>query len=238
MTENDINHLHNEMKPTACILVDGVKQRFYFNDTVFLVGDTEFEIEFNNKSQRTVVAVLTINGESLIGSPVIYNGHKVILKDYIFDKRKFLFVVYEIDSNDEDVKKAIKENGILSIEYYYERQIEKESIKPTHSESYNEGGSTVLFSLNTKNKNDSMISNNLPLTSENDLEEETGKIIKGSPSNETYASADIELDSINFDTQVIKLLPLSKKPNFIVCPQCQYQSNIEAFYCKECGHKY
>jgi hypothetical protein len=228
MIENNINQIYNDMKTIASILVKGVKQRFYFNDTVFLEGDTEFEIEFFNKSQRTVCPFLTINGDRLSKSPVIYNGQKFILKDFISDNRKFLFKVYEVDSNDEVVKEAIKENGIISIIYYYEKLIEKKIIKPIQSD--------FLREINEYPLGDQ--GDDLPKPSDTDLKEETGKIIKGSPSGVTYKSVEIELDYIDSETQIIKLLPFTKKPKFINCPQCQYKSKIEANYCEECGHKY
>jgi hypothetical protein len=243
--EININQISNNMKTIASILVKGVKQRFYFNDTVFLEGDTEFEIEFFNKSQRTVCPSLTINGESLSSSPVIYNGQKFILKDFISDTRKFLFKVYEVDSNDADVKEAIKDNGIISIRYYYEKVIEQKIIKQIHPESSEEIDYSPGISRKLTDDKDSRLyslppsSDDSPsVTSDMDLKEETGKITKGSPSGVTYKTVNIEIDYNDFETQIIKLLPFSKKPKFINCPQCQYKSKIEANYCEECGHKY
>ena len=207
------------MKTNASILVNGVKQKFYFYNTVFLESNTEFEIEFFNKSQRTVCPSLTINGEKLSRSPVIYNGQRFILKDFISDNRRLLFKVYEVDSNDEDVKEAIKENGIISITYYYEKTIVEK----------------IKHDLNADENVDYD-----PADADYDLpsQEETGKIMKGSPSGVSYNSIRINLDYSSSETQVIKILPLSKKPSSIICPQCQYRSRIDANYCEECGHNY
>lgn len=235
------------MNTIASILVNGVKQRFYFGNTVFLENDTEFEIEIFNKSQRTVCPSLTINGETLPHAPVIYNGQKYILKDYITDNRRFLFKVYQVDASDKDVKEAIKENGIISIEYYYEKSLERGNIKQDQKDSSKESDSNTSISdpegkisYSPKHADDTPEPDDyfFASPSEIDTNEETGKIMKGSPSGVTYNSVDIELDYNNFETQIIKLKPLSKKPKFINCPKCQHESKIEANYCEECGYKY
>jgi len=233
------------MKTTASILVRGVKQRFYFTDTVFLEDNTEFEIEFFNKSKKTAGAILTINGERLSRYPVIYNGQKYILKDFINDARKFLFKVYEVDSNDVDVKQAIEDNGVITIEYYYERPIEQKIIKQIQSESSPKRDSNVNYSIESIDDIDAV---NYSLADESDFshpetsdlhsKEETGKITKGSLSSANYKSVNIELDFTVLETQKIQILPFSRKPKFIKCSQCQYISNIEANYCEECGNKY
>jgi len=232
------------MKTIASILVKGVKQRCYYNDNVFLEGGTEFEIEFFNKSQRTVCPSLTINGEKLSSSPVVYNGQKFILKDFINNDRKLLFKVYEVDSNDEDVKNAIKDNGIISIIYYYEKLIQEKIIKPSMKEPSLLNEDEINFSIDLSLS--SNISDDLPESREGlppvpkeiNLKEETGKIIKGTPSGVKYKTVEIELDYNDSETQIIKLLPLSKKPKFINCPKCKNTSKIEANYCEDCGFKY
>ena len=240
------------MKTIASILVNGIKQRFYFGNTVFLENDTEFEIEIFNKSQRTVCPSLTINGETLSRGPVIYNGQKFILKDFITDNRRFLFKVYQVDASDKDVKEAIKENGIISIEYYYEKSLERGNIKQDQKDSSKESEAEQIFNSDSETiegKERSFAPKSADDTpepddyffaspSEIDTNEETGKIMKGSPSGVTYNSVDIELDYNNFETQIIKLKPLSKKPKFINCPKCQHESKVEANYCEECGYKY
>lgn len=233
------------MKTTANILVKGVKQKLYFNNTVFLEGDTEFEIEFFNKSQRTVCPSLTINGEQLSSSPVIYNGQKLILRDFISDNRRFLFKTYLVDTNDPDVTEAIKENGVILIKYYYEKRI----IVPPSKLSTEVDGYRIQESRSTIHKENpdesnsktfpkemSDILSDLPIEKED--KEETGKITKGSYSGVTYRSVNIELDYSEFETQIIKLLPLSKKPKLINCPECEYESKIDVNYCENCGYKY
>jgi hypothetical protein len=221
------------MNTVASILIKGIKQRFYFNDSVFLPNDTEFEIEFFNKSQRTVCPQITINGEMLGSSPVVYNGQKFILKDYIDDNRNLLFKVYEVDSDDEDVKKAIKDNGIISFKYYYEKLITKKISKTSTAEPSRK--------LEDEDRNDvdlDALTDFQPIAESMAVKHETGKIMRGSPSGVTYDRIQIHLDYDYFETQVIKLLPLSKKPKYISCPNCQNSSKIDANYCEVCGHQY
>jgi hypothetical protein len=227
------------MKTIASILVKGVKQRFYFTDTVFLPNDTEFEIEFFNKSQRTVCPAISINGEKLASSPVVYNGQKFILKDFIDDNRKLLFTVYEVDSNDEDVRKAIQDNGIISIKYYYEKLIKRIVPELPINEQSKEFDGKISYQsvdltddIRLKPTFSENLSDDLPLAIE------TGKIMKGSHSNVTYKTIKIDLDYNDFETQVIKLKPISTKPKFINCPKCRNTSKIDANYCEVCGHQY
>jgi len=219
------------METSASILVKGVKQRFYFNDTVFLPNDTEFEIEFFNKSSRTVCPDITINGEHLKSSPVVYNAQKFILKDFIEVNKKLLFRIYKVDANDEDVKKAIKENGVISIKYYYEK-IEKDTDRIFLSVDITSDISEDL------NKPIGGKPHYAPSLASSPKTMDTGKIMKGSDSGMKYKDIEIELDFSVFETQIIKILPESKKPGFFNCPKCNNSSKIDANYCEICGFKY
>jgi hypothetical protein len=206
------------MNTTASILVNSEKQRMYFGDTVFLNNNTEFEIEFFNKNSRTVCPSITINGEKLKRSPVVYNGQKYVLKDYIDVNRKFLFKIYEVESNNIKVSEAIKNNGIIEIKYFYEKK------------------SNEMFACNLDT-----FGNDDYSARERKLENgyiETGKIMKGSISSTKYNSIEIDLDSSFFETQLIKLLPVSRKPLFQDCSNCNESEKIDANYCSNCGHKF
>jgi hypothetical protein len=214
------------METSASIIINGVKQKIYMNNSVFLADNTEFEIEFYNKSSKTVCPAITINGEALTRYPVIYNGQKYILKDFISINKKFLFNTYMVD-NSEDSLNAIKENGIIDIKYYYEKLIinyAKEDIATTWDDIPTENDG-ILYD----------ISDYTPVVKH---EIETGKIVKGSLSGVKYNNVDIELDLNFFEHQIIKLLPLSVKPLIQKCPKCSHNSSIEDNYCSNCSHPY
>jgi len=234
------------MKTHASILVKGIKQRFYSGNTVYLSNGTEFEIEFFNKSSKTVCPSITVNGEGFKRSPVIYNGQKYVLKDFITIPRKLLFQTYMVDALDNEVQEAIKDNGIIRIKYYYEKEIKKHfPPKSLYSEyeadlpfGYRPRRESVHFQpKSSKNAEDSvhfMPSNNNDYSREKP-EFETGKIMKGSSSDIKYNSVKIDLDYSSSETQEIKILPLSKKPKTINCNRCDVVSNSEANYCSNCG---
>jgi hypothetical protein len=202
------------METTASILVNGRKQKMYFGDTVFLNDNTEFDIEFFNTSQKTVCPSVTINGESLTSSPVIYNGQKYVLKDFINDNRRFLFKTYTIDKLDPKALNAIKDNGIVAIKYYYEKiYIPSKTFYDTSEERIHSD-----FSM------DESI-------------EETGKIMRGSRTDTKYKTVNIQLDYSNFEEQIIKILPISKKPENHICSQCKTLNSIENNFCPNCGHR-
>lgn len=204
------------METVASILVNGVKQRFYPNNRVYLKNDTEFEIEFFNKSTRTVRASININGEQLRRNPVIHNGQRYVLRDFIDTPRRFLFHVYEVDSNNSDVKNAIRFNGLIEIKYYYEMKVEvhhppdgTQFAKVADETQYPEGSLT-----------------------------ETGKIMKGSFSDQKYTSVHLDWEKKCFGEQVIEILPISKKPKTLKCPNCELISKSDVNYCAKCGHSF
>lgn len=213
------------METYASILINGVRQKMYMTNSIFLADNTEFEIEFYNKSIKTVCPSITINGEALSSSPVIYNGQKYVLKDFISINKKFLFTTYKVD-NSEDSLNAIKENGIIDIKYFYEKQLS----------DYND----IRFSAKQKIHEDSLLADDLPCTDDiiGKQEIETGKITKGSTSNIQYKTINIDLDLSFFEHQIIKLLPLSAKPINQVCPECSHNSSINDNFCSNCSHQY
>ena len=58
---------------------------------------------------------------------------------------------------------------------------------------------------------------------------ETGRVEKGSYSNQRFTTIDLDIESWPFATEDIKLLPKSQKP--------VYKEDLEKLYCPECGRK-
>jgi len=200
----------------ASILVNGLKQRFYPDNIVYLKDNTQFLIEIFNKSTRTVIASITINGEQLKASPVIMNGQKYVLRDFIKVSRKFLFHVYEVDSNNIDVKNAIRNNGLIVIRYFYEKQIEQDE----------------------QNIVQRAIVADETIEDPSTFPSETGKILKGEISNQRYKTVSLDWERESFLEQIIQLLPISKKPKTLKCPKCGLISKSEVNYCAKCGHSF
>ena len=72
---------------------------------------------------------------------------------------------------------------------------------------------------------------------------ETGRIEKGSYSNQKLTNIDTEFECWPFKTETIKLLPMSRKPitsndlNKIYCSNCGRKLNQKYKYCPYCGAK-
>lgn len=70
---------------------------------------------------------------------------------------------------------------------------------------------------------------------------ETGRVEKGSVSNQTFKSASVDLETWAFHTINFKLLPLSQKPVEIVavyCTNCGRRARIKENFCPKCGTKH
>ena len=58
---------------------------------------------------------------------------------------------------------------------------------------------------------------------------ETGRVEKGGYSNQRFDTINLDIESLPFATEEIKLLPKSQKP--------VYKEDLEKLYCPECGRK-
>ena len=86
---------------------------------VYLNDGDEFQIQIFNDKDTEIGAKITVNGE-MIGNAylVIRPGERVWLDRYLNVARKLKFVTYEVNGNNEQVQKAIQNNGIVKVELY------------------------------------------------------------------------------------------------------------------------
>jgi hypothetical protein len=107
-------------QPSARIAVN--KNVVPAGTNVYLKSGQEFEIELFNPTKENVLAKIYINGESISNSGIIIRpGRREWIERYIDKAKKFKFDVYEVESNDSDVKAAIKDNGSIKVEFYKEK---------------------------------------------------------------------------------------------------------------------
>ena len=72
---------------------------------------------------------------------------------------------------------------------------------------------------------------------------ETGRIEKGSHSNQEFENIDMNFEWWSFKTEVIKLLPISQKPitkkdlKKLYCANCGHKVNTKFKFCPYCGAK-
>ena len=115
-------HVYYQRETVPTVFVTKGRQRVkqYDNYIVYLENGEEFELELFNPTNQKVLAKISLNGESLGSGIVLRPGERVFLERYLNETKKFLFETYEVDANDSNVQKAIKDNGIVEVEFYKE----------------------------------------------------------------------------------------------------------------------
>jgi hypothetical protein len=97
------------------------ESRKYHNNTIFMDDGTEFSISLFNPTTRKVGVKIGINKEYSISYLVLNPGESVNLERFIDTNKKMIFQTYTVDGNNEQVSKAIINNGIVEILFYYEK---------------------------------------------------------------------------------------------------------------------
>lgn len=107
--------------PEAFIAIGRNRLKIYNGKNVFVKDGEEFQIELFNPTTKTIGAKIFINGNSISNSLLILKpGERSYLERYLDDNKKFLFETYEVEDS-KAVKAAIKENGIIKVEFFNEK---------------------------------------------------------------------------------------------------------------------
>ncbi len=93
-----------------------------YGRTVYLDKDSEFQIKLFNPTIETIAADIFVNGKSLGEKIIIRPGQLIWLERYLEEAKKFRFDIYEVESNVEEVKQAIRNNGNIKVKFYKEKQ--------------------------------------------------------------------------------------------------------------------
>lgn len=88
--------------------------------TVYLESGQEFQIQLFNPHKYVIGAKIYINGERIPNTLILNPGERIWLERFLDTAKKFKFSTYEVDGNDSDVKEAIKDNGLVKVEFYKE----------------------------------------------------------------------------------------------------------------------
>ena len=249
-----------------CAFITKDKQRLkQFGHNVYLKNGEEFELELFNPSQSTVLAKIKINGNYLSGGGlVIKPGQRVFLERYLDDAKKFKFETYEVDGSSNEVLNAISSNGDVSIEFYeecvklnYSQSVSNiANYSPTHPyQPYY--GTTSTSTFTTLKSGDitptyssnvvSSLSNNSYNTlnfSEKSKHIETGRVEKGSNSDQSFKTINLDFHSWTVSKSVWKILPKSVKPYElkdlkVYCTECGGKRKKDSHkFCPKCGTKY
>lgn len=254
-----------------CAYITKEKQRIkQFGQNVYLKNGSEFEIELYNPSRQTVLSKIKINGEFINGGGIILRpGERVFLERYIDVPRKFKFETYSVDSTNETMN-AIANNGDVEILFYEEQEIITLGLNnPTityrsyNNDNYNTPIGNNFYTTNgidfsnTSNSNINLTSmsfsnNTTPRSSKYEKREqperrlksksiETGRVEKGSSSDQSFTTVSKNFNSWTVSTSVWKILPESQKPiekrDLIEkCPKCSTKVKKSSWkFCPECG---
>jgi hypothetical protein len=252
-----------------CAYITKNKQRTkQHNDTVYLNNGDEFELELYNPTLNKVLVKIELNGNSIGSGVVIKPGQRVFLERYINDNKKFLFETYEVEGNNNQVKNAIQKNGDVSV-YFYSEQIPTSYW--TNNWNFNYPITSTLTSVYTSQPTIGGISANLFNTSatyststtsfgnatptsgerrisldkpENESKIETGRIEKGSNSNQTFGYDNSNFYSYHSWISRWKILPssqkaITKEDLVVFCTECGAKRKKDSHkFCPHCGIKF
>lgn len=224
--------------PTVNITVKKSRLKNYYvndNQTYYLNNGTEFEIELFNPTNENVLAEIKLNNKIISNAGLVLKpGQRVYLERFLDSHQKFLFETYDVENTNE-VLSAIVNNGELSVSFYKEKQYFNTPYFYTdykYSDIYltNNTVNTTVNSLYHSTTNYDNLSGIITCSVNNNNNIETGRIEKGSHSNQKFINVDIEFNCYSFYQYNCKLLPLSQKMTTDTDLKVRN-------YCKNCGHK-
>jgi hypothetical protein len=256
--------------PLAKIAVNKSLLKEYSNSeyarVVYMKNNSEFQIQIFNPYDYTIGADISINGKRMSNRIIIKPGQRIWLERYLDEARKFLFSTYEIE-NSVEAKKATRNNGLISISFYKE-QVSKPvfSYIPSYIEwtPYNDnikiGTNSCINHVNrcdtsfglssaessiatTTYINDAITASACTRELSANTTLETGRIEKGSHSNQEFENVYIDFEYWAFSTETIQILPESQKPytdkdlKKIYCSNCGRKLNTKYKFCPYCGYR-
>lgn len=222
---------------------------------VYINDNTEFQIEVYNPYNYVIGVSFSFNNNYQGNSQllVVRPGERIWLDRYLDNDAKLLFSTYEINNTRQN-REAIRDNGNLVIRFFKEdnhdwknniwvsniKNYDWEELKPinvyynnsypNYTTSITSTASTfndyTATSASTNNYSDIKCSS---LNIENANKIETGRIERGSRSNQKIKDVNIDFEYFPFRTETIHILPTSQKP--------VTSNDLKKKYCTECGRK-
>jgi len=239
--------------PTAHITKNKLRIK-QFQNTVYLQNGDEFEIELFNPTIKKILCEIEINGISLSSGIILRPGERVFLERFLNEPKKFIFETYTVSGKDDVVKNAIKNNGNVTVKFYKEKEFN--IIKNNEITSvYNIGTTTTIGTGASYGYVKPTVTNENPMVfyqSSLSIDEifnlddkiETGRIEKGSVSNQSFEYYYTSFENFYFFKSEWKILPYSQKQVFkeslvVYCTQCGTKRKKESHkFCPNCGTKY
>lgn len=119
IVKTNIISVYQPIGPEADIAINNNRLRKYGN-RIYLKDQTEFQIEFANKTSTTYLAKIKFNGNYVSNQGLVLRpGEHVFLERYFDTQKKFQFSTYSVKDT-QDIQEAIRKNGLVEIEFYGE----------------------------------------------------------------------------------------------------------------------
>lgn len=241
--------------------------------TYYLQKGQEFQIELFNPTKNAILVKISLNNRPISqGGLVLRQGERIFLDRYLDVAKKFKFDTYEVENSEEAIK-AIEDNGDFKVEFYNEEiqlPVNNWSYPDwTYRTPNSLGGNGAFYggTINCFNQNtNTQITGSLTTTSFNtsslslsngsksvetprrrllkSKSIETGRVEKGSTSDQKLQSVDMKFNIYPFHTIKYKLLPVSQKVNTaedikvaMYCTECGTKQKPTNKFCPSCGTK-
>ena len=184
-----------------------------FQRIVYINDGQEFQIQLFNPKPFTVGVDISINGIPIGNTFIIRPGQRVWLERYFNTPYKFKFNTYFVHAENTDVKEAIANNGVITLQFYKEKEFNNDWWKKINSSSwtyYNKYPEWTSFTTSASDMNINNINSNInncytqttfasTLDSNSVFNETTGEInVSGVPKfsyNKTYYSNDNKIET-------------------------------------------
>ena len=220
--------------------------------TVYMDNGSEFQIQIFNPYTYSIAASISINGIEMSNQLVIKPGQRIWLERYLNEARKFLFETYEVNGESKQVENTIKNNGVIEVKFYKEKQQNNIYITSasTPSTTWTYFNNCLDYTAYSDELNPTYTADNLSLSAPStelyssstmngvsysagamtkSKSIETGRIEKGNYSNQKFQTVYNDFEYWSFTTESIHILPQSVKP--------VYANDLKKIYCTNCGRK-
>lgn len=261
----------NNYKSSICEAAIAVKKnriKVYPTNVVYLQDKQEFEIELFNPTTSTKLAKIYMNGKLISNKGIVLKpGQRAYIERYIDEPKKFLFETYIVDGSDAEALIAIANNGFISVQFF-----DEETPKPNFDwlnqydynwqnqrsifgNNYDSSGLYSMTSANIASSNNtaslrssinpsSFSSFTSDVVSKSMSEKETGRIEKGSSSNQKFTNYTGSFKDVVSNIVTIRILPVSEQPVEVkdletYCTECGSKNKGGKYkFCPTCGTKY
>jgi hypothetical protein len=236
-------------------------------DTVYLNNGDEFEVELFNPTHNKVLAKIEMNGNSIGNGIILRPGERIFLERYLDEAKKFLFNTYVVNGNNKEVQDAIENNGDVVVKFYDEVRTSTYNVNSgtitinnpnfgwgsTTTGSPYYGNATFTTSGTNLFYNSSLTSgtistnsflNNLDKVKKSLRDLETGRVEKGSNSDQSFTYDSSSFNSYPSTTNWWKIKPKStqvvtKEDLVTYCTECGSKRKKDTHkFCPQCGTKF